>query len=109
MGFDNDPAPLGGWGVEDSLHSVSFSNFAATIDSIPKLVSRLEQGASESIDAFSNANYAFREVPVGFRISIPPKIPGAAAANLFRGLDERQARLGCQAHYKIADKTLGSG
>lgn len=46
------------------------SNFAATCVPILERVSPLEKVTSEIIDAFSNANYAFWDVSVGFRRSI---------------------------------------
>jgi hypothetical protein len=44
------------------------SNFAATSSPFPEQLSPVYRITSKIIDAFSNANYAFLEVCVGFNI-----------------------------------------
>ena len=51
-----------------SSHDSLMSNFAATLDSAERLLSRVELATSKIIDAFSNSKYVFLDVSVGFRI-----------------------------------------
>jgi hypothetical protein len=77
MGFGTDPEPLGGWICERGdippifVPVVSVSNFAAMSGSKAGRLSRADKTTSKIIDAFSNVNYAFLDVSVGFRIRYP--------------------------------------
>ena len=52
------------------------SNFAATLGPILERLSPLVKATSEIIDAYSNANYVFLDVSVGFRIRFPLRFFG---------------------------------
>ncbi len=70
MGFGTGPEPLEVKGVVESSHWCSLSKFAATQSPVPQSLSAVEGATSEIIDANSNANYAFWEVPVVFSIQL---------------------------------------
>jgi hypothetical protein len=56
---------------------------------------------SEIIDAFSNANYVFMDVSVGFRIRFPLRFLGLTTPRSFEGFtnrleyDDKEAATGC--------------
>jgi hypothetical protein len=60
------------------------SNFAATSGPILGQLSPVVKTTSEIIDAFSNDNYVFLDVPVRFRIAFPLRFFNLEALDLFR-------------------------
>ena len=71
MGFGTAPNPGGRRRRGGHSHPSPMSNFAAMSIPVSGRLSPVDKATSEIIDAFSNTNYAFWDVSVGFRIRFP--------------------------------------
>jgi hypothetical protein len=84
------------------------SNFAATSSPISGRLSPVVEITSEIIDAFSNTNYVFLDVSVGFSIRFPLRFLGLEASASFDGFGTASGNMMMQSPYGMAEVFLTS-